>query len=503
MNVEANHLMELIIVILYFSVLILLSIYGIHRYVMVHLFRKYRAVDGSTTQKFDELPVVTVQLPIYNEMYVVERLIDAVCQIDYPRDKFEIQVLDDSTDETRQIARAMVERCRNQGIDIHYLHREVRTGFKAGALAHGLKSAKGQFVAIFDADFIPSREILIKTIDQFTNPEIGMVQVRWGHINSEYSLLTKIQSIMLDGHFVIEHTARNRSGRFFNFNGTAGIWRREAIETSGGWQHDTLTEDLDLSYRAQMRGWKFMFVPDVVAPAEVPVEINSFKSQQHRWAKGSIQTARKILPLVLKSKLPWWIKVEAFFHLTSNLSYLLMMVLSLFILPSLVIRYQQGWQNIMILDLPIFLIGTISVTSFYVLSQKEIYKDWRTRMKYIPLLMSLGIGLSVNNSKAVLEALLGYESEFKRTPKYRIEKNSDHWEHKKYRVNKSTLAIIEVAFAVYFGLTIYYAILNHIYFSIPFLWLFFFGFSYMGFISLTQSNRALFFIKGPVANAQS
>src|SRR5262249_18684844 len=254
-----------------------------------------------TTQKFAEPPVVTVQLPIYNEMYVVERLIDAVCQIDYPRDKFEVQVLDDSTDETRQIARAMVERCRNQGIDIHYLHRDIRTGFKAGALAHGLKSAKGQFIAIFDADFIPSREILFKTIDQFTNPEIGMVQVRWGHINSEYSLLTKIQSIMLDGHFVIEHTARNRSGRFFNFNGTAGIWRREAIETSGGWQHDTLTEDLDLSYRAQMRGWKFMFVPDVVAPAEVPVEINSFKSQQHRWAKGSIQTARKILPLVLKS----------------------------------------------------------------------------------------------------------------------------------------------------------------------------------------------------------
>lgn len=497
-------IIELVIVVIYFAVLILLSIYGIHRYVMVHLFRKYRSRSPELKAPFAELPNITVQLPIYNEMYVVERLIDAVCHIDYPSDKFEVQVLDDSTDETQNIAKALVERYQNKGINVHYLHRQNRTGFKAGALAEGLKKAKGEFIAIFDADFIPSPEILLKTVHYFSDPQIGMVQVRWGHINSEYSLLTKIQSIMLDGHFVVEHTARNRSGRFFNFNGTAGVWRREAIASSGGWQHDTLTEDLDLSYRAQLRGWKFIFVPDVVSPAEVPVEINSFKSQQHRWAKGSIQTARKILPQVFRSKLPWHIKVEAFFHLSSNISYLLMLILSLFTLPSLVIRYEQGWQNIMILDLPIFLIGTISVFSFYVFSQKEIYGDWLSRVKYIPMLMSLGIGLSVNNSKAVLEALFGYQTDFKRTPKYCIEKNSDHWRHKKYRVGKSALAMIELAFALYFGLTIYYAIYNRIFFSIPFLMLFFFGFIYTGLISLTQSNRSwLTMLKRPVPKFQA
>lgn len=495
-----THLLDLVVVVIYFIVLILLSIYGIHRYIMVHLFRKYRAQHPQITKTFDDLPVVTVQLPIYNEMYVVERLIDAVCHIDYPKKKFEVQVLDDSTDETQNIARAVVERYQAKGMNIQYIRRPDRVGFKAGALAAGFEKAHGEFVAIFDADFIPCPEILMKTIHYFTNPEIGMVQVRWGHINSEYSLLTKIQSIMLDGHFVVEHIARNRSGRFFNFNGTAGVWRRAAISQSGGWQHDTLTEDLDLSYRAQLGGWKFLFVPDVVAPAEVPVEINSYKSQQHRWAKGSIQTAKKILPVVMKSKLPWQVKLEAFFHLSNNISYLLMMILSFFTLPSLVIRYERGWQNIMILDLPIFLIGTISVFSFYVFSQKEIYRDWPWRIKYIPLLMSLGIGLSVNNSKAVLEALLGYQTEFKRTPKYCIERNSDNWQHKKYRVGKSALAVIELVFALYFGFTIWYAFLNGFFFSIPFLFLFFFGFSYTGFISLVQADSRWVALKRPVPN---
>lgn len=497
-----TNIFQLIIVIFYFAVLIALSVYGLHRYVMVHLFRRHRNEVSQLPDRFPELPRVTVQLPIYNEMYVVERLIDAVCMMEYPADKFEVQVLDDSTDETQQIAKAIVERYQNKGVDIHYIHRETRIGFKAGALAEGLKTAKGEFVAIFDADFIPCREMLMETIHYFTDEQIGMVQARWGHINSEYSLLTRIQTIMLDGHFIIEHIARNKSGRFFNFNGTAGLWRRTAIETSGGWQHDTLTEDLDLSYRAQLKGWKFTFVPYVVAPAEVPVEINSFKSQQHRWAKGSIQTARKMLPVVFRSNLPWWIKVEAFFHLTSNISYLLMLILSLFTLPSLVIRYEQGWQNIMILDMPIFLIGTLSVLSFYILSQKEIYGDWLNRVKFLPMLMSLGIGLSVNNSKAVLEALFGYETEFKRTPKYCIEKNSDHWQHKKYRVGKSAVALIELAFALYFGITIAYALLNGFYFSVPFLLLFFFGFSYTGLTSFVQSNRGVFVIKRPVANVQ-
>ncbi|PWT92874.1 MAG: glycosyl transferase family 2 [Acidobacteria bacterium] len=500
---DVQHLLELIIVIFYFAVLILLSIYGIHRGIMVYLYWKYRGFRRDAKEQFAELPAVTVQLPVYNEMYVVERLIDAVCGIEYPVSKFEVQVLDDSTDETQNIARAMVERYQNKGFNIHYIHRTNRTGYKAGALAEGLMTASGEFVAVFDADFIPTKETLQKTIHYFTDPQIGMVQVRWGHVNSEYSLLTKIQSIMLDGHFVIEHTARNLSGRFFNFNGTAGIWRKEAILSSGGWQHDTLTEDLDLSYRAQMKGWRFLFVPDVISPAEVPVEINSFKSQQHRWAKGSIQTCRKLLPAIFRSNLPWWIKVESFFHLSSNISYVLMMILSFFMLPSLIIRYEQGWQNIMILDLPIFLIGTMSVTSFYFLSQKEVYNDWWARIKYIPLLMSLGIGLSVNNSKAVLEALFGYESEFKRTPKYCIEKSSDNWEHKKYKVSKSALVLVELAFAVYFAMTIYYAILSQLYFSVPFLMLFFFGFSYMSLISLAQASGGWVILKQrPVANVQ-
>lgn len=497
-----TNIFQLIVVVFYFVVLILLSVYGLHRYLMVHLFRRHRNEITQVKERFAELPRITVQLPIYNEMYVVERLIDAVCGMDYPADKFEVQVLDDSTDETRQIAKAIVERYQNKGVDIHYINRANRVGFKAGALAEGLKTAKGEFVAIFDADFIPCREMLMETIHYFTDTQVGMVQARWGHINSEYSLLTRIQTIMLDGHFIIEHQARNKSGRFFNFNGTAGVWRRSAIVSSGGWQHDTLTEDLDLSYRAQMRGWKFLFVPYVVTPAEVPVEINSFKSQQHRWAKGSIQTARKMLPVVFRSNLPWWIKVEAFFHLTSNLSYLLMLILSLFTLPSLVIRYQQGWQNIMILDMPIFLIGTLSVLSFYILSQKEIYGDWLNRVKFLPMLMSLGIGLSVNNSKAVLEALFGYETEFKRTPKYCIEKNSDHWQHKKYRVGKSAVALIELAFALYFAITIAYALINGFYFSVPFLLLFLFGFSYTGLTSFVQSNRGVVMLKRPVANVQ-
>src|SRR5262249_14633961 len=266
----------------------------------------------------ERLPRVTVQLPLYNEMYVVERLLESVCAIDYPRDLLEIQVLDDSTDETQAIASAAVARYREKGFDVQYLHRDERTGYKAGALDAGLQSAKGEFVLIFDADFIAPPEVLRTTLGHFADPRVGMVQVRWGHINREYSLLTQVQSVLLDGHFVLEHGGRNRAGRFFNFNGTAGVWRPTGSEDAGGWQHGTLTEDRDLSYRAQMRGWRFVFVQDVVSPAEVPVEMNAFKSQQHRWAKGSIQTCRKLLPRILASPLPLPIKVEAAFHLTAN-----------------------------------------------------------------------------------------------------------------------------------------------------------------------------------------
>jgi cellulose synthase/poly-beta-1,6-N-acetylglucosamine synthase-like glycosyltransferase len=293
---------QTLILVVYFFVLSILAIYGWHRYYLVYLYMKNKGkVPAAPPLLTDgQLPRVTIQLPIFNEMYVADRLIAAVCEMDYPKHLLEIQVLDDSTDETTGIAEMAVRRHAARGFDIHYLHRVDRRGFKAGALEAGLAVAKGEFVAIFDADFIPSTDFLKRTLPHFaTDPKIGMVQARWGHINQDYSLLTKIQSILLDAHFVLEHGGRNRAGCFFNFNGTAGIWRRTAIETAGGWQHDTLTEDLDLSYRAQLAGWRFIFLADLVSPAEVPVEMNSFKSQQHRWAKGSIQTCMKLLPRIL------------------------------------------------------------------------------------------------------------------------------------------------------------------------------------------------------------
>ena len=329
----------------YFFVLIILAIYGWHRYYLVYLYMSNRDKEPKATTPLDPMPVVTIQLPLYNEMYVADRLIEAVCAIEYPAGLLEIQVLDDSTDETCSIAELAVRRFAAQGHDIKYIHRTNRTGYKAGALEEGLKVARGEFVGIFDADFIPTSDFLVKLMPHFVDAKVGMVQARWGHINQDYSLLTKIQSILLDGHFVLEHGGRNRSGCFFNFNGTAGVWRRVAIDDAGGWQHDTLTEDLDLSYRAQLRGWRFVFVSSLVAPAEVPVEMNSFKSQQHRWAKGSIQTCRKLLPQILRADVPLGVKAEAFFHLTANFNYPLMCVLSILIFPSMVIRYNMGWAR--------------------------------------------------------------------------------------------------------------------------------------------------------------
>jgi cellulose synthase/poly-beta-1,6-N-acetylglucosamine synthase-like glycosyltransferase len=434
----------------------------------------------------DPLPVVTVQLPIYNEMYVADRLIDSVCRLDYPRDLLEIQVLDDSTDETRDIAERAVRRHAANGVDIKYFHREDRTGYKAGALEAGLKTARGEFVAIFDADFLPKADFLHRLLPHFTHPRVAMVQARWGHINQDYSLLTKIQSIMLDGHFVLEHGGRNRAGVFFNFNGTAGIWRREVIADAGGWQHDTLTEDLDLSYRAQMRGWQFVFVPDVVAPAEVPVEMNAFKSQQHRWAKGSIQTCLKLLPQILHADLPLKVKAEAFFHLTANFNYLLMSLLSILMFPAMVIRYQMGWYEMLLIDIPLFFAATMSVCNFYIVCQREIHTDWVSRLRYMPFLMSIGIGLCVNNTKAVIEALLDKKTEFARTPKYHIEGNSDEWATKKYRQSVTVQPLIELGLGFYFTATVFYALANGIYGTLPFLILFQVGFLYTGLLSIVQ-----------------
>jgi cellulose synthase/poly-beta-1,6-N-acetylglucosamine synthase-like glycosyltransferase len=477
---------ETIILVSYFFVLSILAVYGWHRYYLVYLYMRHKDSQPVEPPAPDPLPVVTVQLPIYNEMYVADRLIDAVCRLEYPRGLLEIQVLDDSTDETRDIAERAVRRQAADGVDIKYFHREDRTGYKAGALEAGLKTARGEFVAIFDADFLPKADFLHRLLPHFADPRVAMVQARWGHINQDYSLLTKIQSIMLDGHFVLEHGGRNRAGVFFNFNGTAGMWRREVIADAGGWQHDTLTEDLDLSYRAQLRGWKFVFVPDVVAPAEVPVEMNAFKSQQHRWAKGSIQTCLKLLPQILHADLPLAVKAEAFFHLTANFNYLLMSLLSILMFPAMVIRYQMGWYEMLLIDIPLFFAATMSVCNFYIVCQREIHSDWVSRLRYMPFLMSIGIGLCVNNTKAVLEALFDKKTEFARTPKYHIEGNSDEWASKKYRQSVTVQPLIELGLGFYFTATVFYALANGIYGTLPFLVLFQVGFLYTGLLSIVQ-----------------
>jgi cellulose synthase/poly-beta-1,6-N-acetylglucosamine synthase-like glycosyltransferase len=481
---------ETLILVLYFFVLSILAIYGWHRYYLVYLYMKNRgnAPDPALPPPaLAELPRVTIQLPIYNEMYVADRLIDAVCEMDYPRELLEIQVLDDSTDETTDIAELAVRRHASRGFDITYVHRVDRRGYKAGALEAGLKLAKADFIAIFDADFVPPKDFLRKTLPHFADAKVGMVQARWGHINQDYSLLTKIQSILLDAHFVLEHGGRNRAGCFFNFNGTAGVWRRDAIDTAGGWQHDTLTEDLDLSYRAQLLGWRFVFLPHVVSPAEVPVEMNSFKSQQHRWAKGSIQTCMKLLPRILRSNQPIGVKAEAFFHLTANFNYLLMSVLSVLMFPAMYVRYNMGWTEMLLIDIPLFAAATLSVCNFYIVSQRELYPEsWRSRLKYLPFLMSIGIGLCVNNTRAVLEALFHKESEFARTPKYGIERDSDEWAGKKYHQTVGVQALIELALGLYFTGTVFYALINQIYGTLPFLMLFQIGFLYTGLLSILQ-----------------
>ncbi|HTP51083.1 MAG TPA: glycosyltransferase [Anaeromyxobacteraceae bacterium] len=480
---------EIAVVVAYGLVLLVLSVYGSHRYFMAYLYYRHKYNVPVPRARFAELPRVTVQLPVFNEMYVVERLIGAVCGLDYPRELLEIQVLDDSTDETALIARRCVESWRSRGLDIRYVHRTHREGFKAGALENGLELAKGQFVAVFDADFVPTPDFLRKTVHYFTDDRVGMVQVRWEHLNRGFSPLTQVQSILLDGHFVIEHTARNRSGRFFNFNGTAGIWRRDTIASAGGWQHDTLTEDLDLSYRAQLKGWKFVFLPEVVAPAEIPVQMSAFKSQQHRWAKGSIQTAMKLLPRIFRSDLPRDVKKEAFFHLTANVAYLLMIPLAVLMPITVVVRVSHGWIEVLLLDLPCFAAATMSVCVFYVASQREIRATPWQRVKYLPFLMALGIGMSVNQARAVIEALLGHQTGFTRTPKLGVKTGQSATARRRYRVAVSFQPLLELTLAAYFTLAVIWVADRGVWYSLPFLVLFQAGFAYVGLKSAAEGLR--------------
>jgi cellulose synthase/poly-beta-1,6-N-acetylglucosamine synthase-like glycosyltransferase len=477
----------------YFTVLIFLSGYGLHRYWMIFLYLRHRKEVLKVTVRLPELPVVTVQLPLYNEMYVAERLLDAVVALDYPKDKLEVQVLDDSTDETTEIVARKAAQLREQGFTVHHIHRTNRHGYKAGALENGLHQAAGEFIAIFDADFVPQTDLLQKIIHFFADPGVGMIQTRWGHLNERYSLLTRIQSMLLDGHFLIEQTARARSGRFFNFNGTAGIWRRSCIEEAGGWHHDTLAEDLDLSYRAQIKGWRFLFLPDIVTPAELPVEMNAFKSQQHRWAKGSIQTCKKMLPLLWRSDLPLKIKFEGTVHLTSNFGYVMLLLLCVCLHSSASAGAYQAsggnpWTKLLLVDVPLFIAGSVSISAFYFCAQRELHAQWWKRLLYLPVLMAVGVGLSINNARAVLEAVFNHRSEFIRTPKYGVSHRGESWSQNKYKALRGLVPYIELAFGAYFSYLVVLAIDNNQWTLAPFIMVFQAGFLYVGLMSLLQSS---------------
>ncbi len=476
----------------YFTILLILSVYGLHRYDVIRTYFKHRkkATQEPSPVRFEQLPPVTIQLPLYNERYVVERLIEEVLKIEYPRELLQIQVLDDSTDDTAPFAEALVERYRNIGYPIEYHHRSNRHGFKAGALQEGLKTATGELVAVFDADFCPPADFLHRTVHYFADAKVGVVQTRWSYINRDYNFLTEVEAVLLDGHFILEHGARSRAGYFFNFNGTAGILRRNMIDDAGGWEHDTLTEDSDLSYRAQLKGWRFVYLPGLDCPSELPVEMHGFQVQQSRWAKGLTQVAKKLLRTILSADLPKRVKAEAVMHLTPNISYPLMIVLSALMLPVMIVRFYMGVWEMVFIDLPLIAASFWSISLFYVTAQRELYpKNWKRSIFLLPMLMGVGVGLTIINTRAVLEALFGVETAFARTPKYAIGDRPVNLEVKKYRRRSGWLPYIEILFGMYFAAMVVFAIETYNFFSIPFLALFVCGYFWAGFGTLYQEHQ--------------
>lgn len=469
----------------YFAMLIVLSVYGMHRYHMIRGYWKYRkAMPAEAPQKFAQLPRVTIQLPLYNEEFVVERLLEEVSKIDYPRDLLDIQVLDDSTDNTHPFTEQLVENYKAQGLPIDYIHRSNRHGFKAGALENGLRTAKGELVAIFDADFLPPSDFLMKTVHYFADSGVGMVQTRWGYTNRHYNVLTEVQAMLLDGHFVLEHVARSGGGKFFNFNGTAGVLRRAAIEDAGGWQHDTLTEDSDLSYRAQLKGWRFVYVPSIECKSELPVDTYSFQVQQSRWAKGLTQVALKLLPRILKADLPWRVKAEAIFHLTPNISYPMMIVVSALMLPVMVVRFYMGWFQMVVLDMPLVIASFWSISVFYVVAHRELFpKTWKRSFLFLPALMAAGVALTLINARAVLEALLGYQTAFARTPKFAVG-GAQKIKTTQYRSRSGLLPWLELGMGAFFSGMVAFAIDSDNYLAVPFLMLFVCGYWWAAFSTL-------------------
>ena len=462
----------------------LLACYGLYRYYVLVLYYRVKAARPICPRPPASWPTVTIQIPVYNERYVVERAIRSACDVEYPKDRLEIQLLDDSTDDTSQIIARTLAGYRRQGLNVHHVQRAHRHQFKAGALAEGLRRASGELVAIFDVDFIVPRDLLTRTVPFLTDPSVGMVQARWGHVNAAYSFLTRVQAILLDGHFVIEQVARHHAGRFFSFNGTAGIWRAAAIRASGGWQADTLTEDLDLSYRAQLAGWRCVYLPALVASAELPVEMNAFKTQQYRWTKGSIQTAKKLLPRIFHSRLAGSIKAEALCHLTSYLSYPIGLLASL-AFPLFIMRPTQLFHHWSI-DLLWLILLAIPGACFYLCAQRELSANWLKRLGMIPWVVAVGIGMSVNNASAVVDAVLGGRQEFRRTPKFSIQFTADRWRRKQYGAPWTWTVWVELALAIYFAAGCLAALHRHLYLAFPSLALFCLGFAYVGGMSIWQ-----------------
>ena len=477
---------EIILFAYIFSMLILLF-FGSHGFIMMYYHYKFRMNNPRPKNVHDE-DLVTIQLPIYNELYVVERLIDAVCEIEYPKSKLEIQVLDDSTDETVDVVARIVKRKQEEGFDICHVRRANREGFKAGALKEGLKFAKGKYIAIFDADFIPKSDFLINTLKYFTNEKVGMVQTRWEHLNEDYSILTKIQALALDGHFVIEQTVRNKAGFFINFNGTGGIWRKECIEDAGNWHGDTLTEDLDLSYRAQLKGWKFVYLRDFTTPAELPSEMNALKAQQFRWTKGAIETAKKIIPLVWKAKIPLKLKIHSTFHLTNNIVFPFILLVAVLNVPLIFIKNAGPYWNFFNF-MAVFVIAFIGSFLFYTYSQKDVYPDWRKKIALFPLFMAGTMGLALNNTRAVIEGLMNRKSEFVRTPKFKIVNKQDDAQKNKYlrgtKIQASTY--VEMLLAIYCLIGVTASIYFFEIAALPFQLMFFFGFASVSLLSFRQA----------------
>lgn len=482
--------MHLVLCTAYFAVLFVLAMYGLHRsHLVLTVLRHGRTlrelkegVPALSSQELGErsdLPSVTIQLPLYNEATVAGRLLDHVAAVDWPRDRLEIQVLDDSTDETRALVRQKVDDLRESGLDVVYIHRVDRKGYKAGALDNGLQVAKGDLVAIFDADFLPQQDFLRAVVPHFmADPGVGMVQARWGHLNREHSMLTRTQALMLDGHHLVENRARTAAGWLFNFSGTGGIWRKAAIAGAGGWQHDTLTEDLDLSYRAQLAGWRFVYRENIVTPAELPEDISAFRAQQFRWAKGTVQTARKLFSRVWHSQLSPMQRLEAIFHLTPHFAYPLMVFLSVLLLPALILMPATNPRMMLLIDFPLVLGTTGSLAAFYMMAESAQGRSRLGALRQLPALLALGAGLAPHLSKAVWEGLHSMAGEFIRTPKKGTLQG-------RYRA-AADLPMTEIALCLVSAASTMAAIETGHWFATPFAMLFTSGYGYVAFFVASE-----------------